>query len=298
MFASAAIRFVRAGPFTARLETNVDEVLAGVDLLYPPSFLRDGVSFTDFKIAVRRGDGLRRWFRPQTVFETDGERPFKPLPLAQALPMFEWGLNYCIASSAHTYLIIHAAAVERGGRVAILPGGPGAGKSTLVAALAFRGWRLMSDELALLRMTDGAVIALARPISLKNESIDIVKRFEPTAVLSAAVRDTVKGAVALLRAPDASIDRVDEPGMPGWIVFPRWQAGAEARLEPRSKAASLIEIALHAFNYHVHEERGFDLLADVVDRCGCYDFTYSRLEDALDAFAALVPPEETRRAGN
>ena len=62
---------------------------------------------------------------------------------------------------------------------------PGSGKSTLAAGLVYRGgWRLLSDELALLSLGDGAVSALPKPISLKNESIAIMKRFAPGASFS------------------------------------------------------------------------------------------------------------------
>jgi hypothetical protein len=40
--------------------------------------------------------------------------------------------------------------LERGGRALLLPAPSGSGKSTLCAGLAFNGWRLLSDELALL----------------------------------------------------------------------------------------------------------------------------------------------------
>src|SRR3546814_5884714 len=49
-----------------------------------------------------------------------------------------------------------------------LPGAPGSGKSTLTACLVHNGWRLLSDEIALVSLQDGGLTALARSISLKN----------------------------------------------------------------------------------------------------------------------------------
>lgn len=279
---------LRVGPFTVALTTPLADLVAGLEALYPPSLFAPTARFADFHIAVLPGRGWRRWWRPQAHFELDGEAPFKPLPLDQALPLFEWGLNYAIANYAQTYLIVHAAALERNGRVAILPGSPGAGKSTLTAALAHRGWRLLSDELALLRPSDRHVVPLARPVSLKNESIGLIQRFAPAARLSRATRDTVKGTVALMAPPPSSIARAGETAPPGWIVFPRWHAGAAARLEPFPKAAGLIDIAYNALNYSTHGAAGFDLLASVFDMCGCYRFTYDALDDAIAAFDAMA----------
>ncbi len=279
---------LRLGPFTVALTTEIADLVAGLAGLYPPSLFEAPAAFADFHVTMRRGRGWHRWWRPQADFVLDGEAPFKPLPLDQALPMFEWGMNYAIANHAQTYLIIHAAALERNGRVMILPGSPGAGKSTLTAALAHRGWRLLSDELALIRPGDRHIVPLARPVSLKNQSIDIIRAFAPAARFSREARDTVKGTVALMAPPQDSIDKVTVTAPPGWIVFPRWQADAAPRLERFSRAAGLIDVAHNALNYSNHGAAGFELLAAIFDSSGCYRFTYSALEDAVAVFDELA----------
>ena len=72
--------------------------------------------------------------------------------MAQGFAMFEWGLNWVVANHAHQFAIVHAAAVEKDGRGFIFPGAPGSGKSTLCAALVSRGWRLLSDEMAMISL--------------------------------------------------------------------------------------------------------------------------------------------------
>ena len=283
---SLALRF---GPFAAHVETPFGAVIDGLHQLYPDELFIAEDSFCDFRVAVAPGKFARRWLRPQAHFLLDGETPFKPLPADQALPMFEWGLNYAIAAQAHQYLVVHAAAIERGGRVAILPGAPGAGKSTLTAALVQRGgWRLLSDELALIRPSDKHVVPLARPINLKNNSIALMRAYAPGAVFSTEIHDTAKGTVALMRAPDESIARSGEAAPIGWIIFPRWEKDAPARLAPWSKAAGLMEIAHNAMNYSLHGAAGFALLARIFAASFCYRFTYGALDDAIAAFDGLV----------
>jgi hypothetical protein len=280
---------LRFGPFAAHLDTPFAAVVDALHLLYPDQSFIDIDEFCDFHVALAPGKFGRRWIRPQANFLLDGETPFKPLPADQALPMFEWGLNYAIAAQAHQYLVVHAAAIERGGSVAIMPGAPGAGKSTLTAALVQRGgWRLLSDELALIRPSDRHVVPLARPINLKNNSIGLMRAYAPEAIFSAETHNTAKGTVALMRAPSDSIARSQESAPIGWIVFPRWQADEPSQLKPWSKAAGLMEIAHNAMNYNLHGAAGFDLLADIFETSGCYRFTYSRLDDAIAAFADLA----------
>ena len=53
---------------------------------------------------------LRKVWRPQVRFLLDGTEPFFPLPLAQAAPMFEWGMNWCVAQRPMGWLVMHALA--------------------------------------------------------------------------------------------------------------------------------------------------------------------------------------------
>ena len=55
----------------------------------------------------------------------------------------------------------------------------------------------------------------------------------------------------------------------------------------RSRAASLVELARHTFNFGVLGEAGFDRLGHLVRNCGCFDFSYSKLDDALKSFDHL-----------
>ncbi len=243
--------------------------------------------FTDFHIEMARGAGLRRWIRPQSNFCFDGIPSFQPLPLDHAYPMLEWGLNWCIASHSHQFLILHAAVIERNGRAAIMPAPPGSGKSTLCAGLVSRGWRLLSDELTLIDMQTGLVRPMARPINLKNRSIEVIRNFQPDAVMTEPVHDTKKGTVALLRPPAESVRRVAEPACPAWIVFPKYEANAPATFSPYSKAHTCLRVAQESFNYDIHGREGFDAVTRIVNSCDCYEFSYGSLEDAAREFSSL-----------
>lgn len=277
------------GPFVVSLTSSITSVAEGVYQLYGeyPLIAAETDRFVDYYLSLEHGKGVRRWYRPQVNFSYDGLHPFKPLPLNQALPLFEWGLNWCVASQMHSYLLIHAAVIERNGVAIILPAPPGSGKSTLCAGLVSRGWRLFSDELAIISTTDGQVVPCPRPIGLKNESIQIMRDYEPQAVISRASLDTRKGTVALMKAPSDSIRRATETARVGGIIFPRYQTNAEALMTTRSKAQTGLYLADNSFNYSVTGARGFNTLAEVVDGAACLEFTYSRLDDAVRIFDAL-----------
>jgi HprK-related kinase A len=282
--------FLQTGSFITHLKTSIPSIAEGIGLLYADYPIVEQTGFVDFHVNLAHPRSLRRWFKPQVQFLFDGYSPFKPLPFDQAFPMLEWGLNWCVSSQANRYLIIHAAAIEKGGYAAILPAPPGSGKSTLCAALVNRGWRLLSDELALIRVSDGKIIPLPRPVSLKNQSIDIIQRYEPSAIFGRKVSDTMKGTVAHMKAPAESISRAAETSLAAWVIFPKYQTDAPSRLEPLPRSRAFMRIADNAFNYSLLGVKGFETMASVIDASLCYDFTYSNLDDAIETFAALKPP--------
>lgn len=279
---------LRIGPFSFRLISSIPDVAAGLATLYPDYVLLGEDHFVDYTVHIDRGTGWRRWFRRQAIFRFDGGEPFIPLSENHAFPLLEWAMNWCISMHAHHYLLLHSAVIERNGCAVIMPAPPGSGKSTLCAGLVHRGWRLLSDELALISLTDASITPLGRPISLKNQSIDIIRNFVPGAVLSQTVYDTSKGSVALLKVPAGHLLRLQETARPRWVIFPKYVACSTAQLTARSKANSMLELGRNSFNYMVLGLKGFEMLSRVIDTSDCYDFQYSQLDDAVTVFDDLA----------
>lgn len=281
---------VRTGCFVNRIHSPIARVADSIALLYADYPLGEQSGFADFHVALRRSTGMRRWYRSQVSFDLDGLVPFEPLPQAHAFPMLEWGLNWCIATRVHAYLTVHAAVIERNGLAAILPAPPGSGKSTLCAALVSRGWRLLSDEMAMFRLDNDMLVPVPRPISLKNRSIDVIRAFGRDPVLSDPIANTAKGTVAHMKVPGDSVARAQETAQPAWVVFPKYEAGAPTSLTPIPRARSFMRVAENAFNYSVLGAAGFRTLANVTECCNHFDFRYSNLDEAIEVFAALEPP--------
>lgn len=280
------------GPFNVRVRSASSHVVRGLGRLYADFPRLGDDDFVDFEVVVRPPGLLRRLIRPQVGFFCDGRAPFKPLPADQAMPMLEWGLNWVISTHAHDHLVLHAAVLERNGRALLLAADPGSGKSTLCAGLVHAGWRLLSDELALVELGTGCIRPIARPISLKNESIEVVRALGPDVVLSDVCADTTKGAVAHMRPPADSIRRRHESALPACLVFPRFSRGAVLQTESVGKAAALMEMVGHAFNYGFLGRQAFLTLTDLVERCEVLRVGYGSLEQVIPFIDTLELGEQ------
>ena len=151
-----------------------------------------------------------------------------------------------------------------------------------------RGWRLLSDELTLLSPADGLVQPLARPISLKNHAIEIVRRLAPHAAFGPTAIDTHKGAVAHMRPPTDSVRRATEPACPRWIVTPQFAPGRPLQLSPTSKGSTFISLGENSLNYEILGESGFRTMVGLIDRCDCYRLEHPSASEAALAIEELV----------
>lgn len=138
-------------------------------------------------------------------------------------------------------LLLHAAALAAPAGGVLLPGGTGAGKTTLALWLALRGAGLRTDELVFLPEGAAAVEPCARPLSLKRPALAPLRDLFDPASAGAGV---VEGPLGFLVAREAI-----SPGEPcgplaaALALFPRHDPGAaEAELLPLSPAETAVAL--------------------------------------------------------
>lgn len=243
--------------------------------------------WADLHVQVRRPSSLRRWFAPQVTFVCDGKRPFEPFPANSPLPLLEWGSNWLIGQRLNDLLLLHAGVVERNGLALLLPALPGSGKSTLTAALALSGWRLLSDEFGAYDPAAKRFHPMLKPVALKNESIDVIRSFAPHARLGPLFPKTRKGTVAHLGADGDAVANRHRPARPGAVILPRWVEGSQTKLEAVPADRLFPALAFNAFNYTALGATGFDAVIGLVRQCLAWTLVYSDLSDALSAIDRL-----------
>ena len=87
------------------------------------------------------------------------------------------GLAYLVLFQAtlrriRSHLLLHAGALEHQGRGVLLVGDSGAGKSTLVWHLVHRGFRLLSDDIGAVRLSDGLLTPFPRSLGFVPKTED------------------------------------------------------------------------------------------------------------------------------
>jgi len=278
---------VRTGPFVYRLRADLPAIDAHIQVLYGRHAVAQADDYVDFDVAIRRV------WRPkggwQLAFESDGERPFALMPVAHANPLLEWAMNWCVATQVKHQVLIHAAVLERGGRALVMPAPPGSGKSTLCAGLMLSGWRLLTDEMALLTMdASPQLLPLGRGVSLKNRSIEVIRAFHPGAVFTQVTHDTVKGSIAHLQPLAEHVARLDEPATPAWVVFPQFSADAPTAITPLPRPATLLDLMGQSFNAEQLGLPAFRALTAMLAQSTCHHVSFGSLGAALQAIDHLT----------
>lgn len=276
---------VRVGPRTFRIGSDWRAPVAALQALYA-DYPQDSDTIPHCTVRLEATSLLRRFVRPQVAIRGDYELPDAvPVSLAHGLIAAEMGMNLQMALGERHFLLLHAASVERDGRVLIMTGESGSGKSTLSAILASRGWRFLGDEFALIDPATGLVHPFPRPASLKNGAIAEMRRLCPEARFGPVMAGTPKGDICHMVPDGAAIAAIDRPATPALILFPRFGFEAETRTVGASEA--FVRLTQASTNYVALGEAGFEALTRLVTSAPARAIDYPDTGTALKLVEAL-----------
>jgi hypothetical protein len=160
---------VRAGAATVQVRTTIDEVAALVAeplALLPPARASDGIA--SVVSVTEPGDG-----GPFEIHLDDVTIASAPTP-AEAADAVLSACNRVATTEPPDAVRIHGGVVALGDRAVVICGESGTGKSTLTAALVQRGWRYLTDEVAVIDPSTFAVTPYPKWIDLSPGSLDLL----------------------------------------------------------------------------------------------------------------------------
>ncbi|WP_326523992.1 HprK-related kinase A [Sphingomonas sp.] len=256
------VHHLQIGPASFRVGSDWRQPIAALADLYRDYPAPVG-GVADYSVRLFAARPWRRWLRPAITLGGDFVLPDAvPMPLDWGVLAAEMAMNLQLALGERRYLLLHASAVERDGRALVMTGISGAGKSTLAALLSARGWRLMGDEFALLDPATGLIHAFPRLVSLKNESVAVMRAARPEARFGPLMADTPKGDLRHMVPDAAAIARMADPATPALVLYPRF--GFDAADRPVPPGEGFVRLTQASTNYTALGEAGFDALTRLV----------------------------------
>ncbi|WP_417451695.1 HprK-related kinase A [Kordiimonas sp.] len=238
-------------------------------------------ALVDYSLRVGAPNVVRRYFRPQVVPDPGFHFPAMPLPSHMAPLALEMGMNLSAALQCFRFVIFHAGVVAKGDEAVLVAAHSGGGKSTLTAALMENGYRLLSDEFAVLRRSEPKLQPYPRPVSLKNASIDVVRELAGPGEISMRMDGTPKGAVAYRRARASDIEAMNKTATPRLLVFPRYVERSPAEVKKIEAGDAAMRLVAGSPNYQVTGRAGFESTMAMMDRLTSYEITYGNTEDSV-----------------
>ncbi len=276
---------LNVGPRVFRVGSDWRAPIAALEGLYR-DYPQPAKSVPDFTVRLEATAWHRRLIRPQITIAGDYTLPdAAPVSLDHGLIAAEMAMNLQMALGERRFLILHAASVEKDGKALIITGESGAGKSTLSAILSANGWRFMGDEFVLIDPVGGMAHAFPRPISLKNEAINVVQKLLPNAHYGPIQAGTAKGDIRHLAPNVAAIGAMHETAKPALILFPRFGSSEDVR--EMGTGEIFVRLTQASTNYTVLGEGGYDALTRLVTTVPTRALDYPDTKTALSVVSRL-----------
>jgi hypothetical protein len=186
---------------------------------------------------------------PVSVYR-DGRAILRRAPEDLAIAQLVWEVNRGVVEESDHRLLLHAAAAEHDGRIVVLAGPEGSGKSTLVDALVRSGLRYVTDETVAIELPAGTIVPYPKPIAL-----DETEHCQPLVAANEIRRDAV----------------ATSGGHPCFLVLLAGYApGRATAARAITRAEAAVVLAEQAFNFRNLGPGRLDALAEVVRACDCY----------------------------
>jgi hypothetical protein len=228
-----------AAPQRAREIRWGETLLLSVDFAEPAGYL---LWARDYGRVLISADGLEVLCEPDPSSEG-----WASIVASQALPL---------AATIRGFEVLHASGVVLDGRAILISGPPGAGKSSLAAALVRAGGRLLSDDAVALQLSEGSLIAHAG-------SAMVQLRPEEDSRLSASERAALGRSASSLSGKHRYLANSVPDAAPVGSVF-LLERSAEQPAVERLTAVDPFELIASTFNLSVRTPARLRRQLDVV----------------------------------
>jgi lipopolysaccharide/colanic/teichoic acid biosynthesis glycosyltransferase len=195
-------------------------------------------------------------------------------PVADAIDVLVWYIGQH-ATAVAAGVVLHASAVEDGGRVVLLPGTAGAGKSLVALALVGAGHGYVADDMLGIALPTGLVEPFPTPFQVADSAAEVLRSLVPD--LDPLVRTA---SSTFVDPDDVRAGSRSGGGAAELVVVPAHRPGAGVVVEPLTVAQTLVQLLSSAANLDVVGRAGFDALVALAERVPGYRVEYGDVADA------------------
>jgi hypothetical protein len=215
-------------------------------------------------VSTLRNDSLQQEY---IVFEV-GNLIFKTNSIAMLCNYLGNRMIELIVKELHGFLFLHAGVVLKNNEAIILPGSSGIGKSTLVMGLLERGFKFLSDELAVIDRITGKVFLFPRNLNIKMGNKKLlyvdINRFLPDPLL--------------------------EPYPIKWVIFPVFAPDQIPNLISISKSECIVKLTSNSISCRPHNdmENNMDTMLTIAERTTSFVLITNNLDETCSLIINLI----------
>jgi hypothetical protein len=136
-------------------------------------------------------------------------------------------------------------------------------------------------------MASGRLLPYPKPITVKPGSFAVLSDIGPDAGRSPGSRPWA-GQEWQVAVGEGTGHVIGTPCVPGFVIVPNYEAGAETTLTPLSDTQAFFALALNAVNLVAHGSAGTRALGRLARECRCFSLTFSDLDEACRLVLELV----------
>ena len=216
---------------------------------------------------------------PQTgylVIAKDGQEPIGAADTGEFLFLFDKDLTIALQMIRPDLYFVHAASLESHGKVVMLAGQPGAGKSTTTWALLHGGFRYLSDELSPIDLKTLEVHPFAHALCLKSNPP------APYRLPAGTIRTPSTLHVPVGKLPGGA---VNGPLVLKTVFFLNYQPQRQQpEVRPVSPGTAAARLFSNTLNALAHSGDGLDGAIHIASRSSCFELC----SGDLSATCALI----------
>jgi hypothetical protein len=189
--------------------------------------------------------------------------------VAEFLFLFEKDLTIELQLRRRDLFFIHAAAVEYGGKAAIIAAPSGTGKSTTTWGLLHEGFRYLSDELAPVDLEGMAVYPYPHALCLKSDPPS------PYTLPAATLRTTETLHIPVKFLPAEAV--MKPTPLAALFFLNRDASGKGCQVREISMGKAAARLLANALNPLAHHGDGLDAAIYIAQQAHCYELQVSDL---------------------